>query len=107
MKQVINNRSLVYNQELYIDISEINSEHYFGIEVRHLRGFITQTDYQKGNFCVLSALGLTMGNQWDSLRAGSFENVVELLLSYDFKVFMFNTYQELFRWLSEGTRHEI
>ncbi len=76
---------------------------YYGIKSPcDSRGFITRQNYDSDNFIVLALKGITNGNCWGWF-SNDLKELVKTLVLNDFEVYEFDTYQELFRWLSETT----
>jgi hypothetical protein len=103
--QQVSQSANISNKVSYVDVTEVSSSYYFGIEATssgESRGFIAQTNYRMGNFEAFAGYRLTIGNRWSEFSDGSLQTLIKLLLSHNFKIFMFDTYQALFAWLAES-----
>ena len=81
--------------------SDVNPYKYYGVSSVHQgKGYITQDNFEEGDFKVMCLSGLTRGNSWLSLRNPSLPVLIERCLQSK-QVFEFNTPQELAKWLSE------
>lgn len=65
------------------------------------RGFVVQAEYNKGNFVGLAAYRVTKGNRWYP-AAPTLPALVAKLLADGFSVYLFDTPERLFLWLSNG-----
>jgi len=59
-----------------------------------------QTNYNNGNFKVFSSMRITTGTGWESMQESTLSDTIENLLDSEFKVFEFETPEELFSWLA-------
>lgn len=73
----------------------------YGIYYNYNKGFIYQESYRYGNYKTLARTDLTMGNSWTCLQYPLLIDIVEAAIEMGFKVYEFDTPQELFKWLSE------
>lgn len=77
--------------------SQANDVLYYGAETPcgGNRGFITQSKY--GLYDIRCLHGLTNGNGWD-ITASSLDKLIEKALNLNWKVFEFETPEELMKW---------
>lgn len=95
-------KKVVIKQELKeVSVSNLSTDKYYGIK-EVSKGFISQSDYDSNRFIVLCVMGITLGNSWGSYsNCRSLKTLTEKLISDGFEVYEFDTYKELFKWLSE------
>lgn len=80
----------------------VSPEMYYGIRSPFQRkGFIVREQFQAGYFKTQCPGLLTNGNDWTH-RNESLADLLNDLRGSKFAVFEFDTYQELFKWLSES-----
>lgn len=89
-----------------VAVNRVDPSKYYGVRllrsVDEYSGFISQEEYQSGNFRVMTASGITYGNNWDSFRDENLSILLSKLLNNgSFEIFEFDTYQELFQWISK------
>ncbi len=99
MKQVINEIP-----QDYVYSGKACKSKYYGIQSRlNGKGFILRADYGDDQlYTNRSIQGLTYGNSWPTIPASSnIQQYIKNLIEGSFKVFEFETPQELFLWLAE------
>lgn len=101
MKKVLN----VVNVAPDVIVPNINK--YYGIELDDgARCFVTRNAYRGGDYRVLCSKQLTEGNSVCNLiNKTSLFDILQSALSNKYKVYEFDTPQELFRWV--GTDVEL
>lgn len=99
MKQVIENKP----EATTTFCKDVNGRKYYGVNPTYnQKGFIIQEKYREGLFSAVSGDGLTRRNGWDLIKSSSsLPQYIENLIKADFKVFEFDSPQELFAWLAE------
>lgn len=112
MKQIIKELP----KDDFVFPSDVDESKYIGyLSGRNNRGFLIKNSYPKGEFYLVCAHGVTICNNWDSPlklnrlnRPTSFREAIDAILKYHEtavivgKLFVFDTPQELFKWVSEG-----
>jgi hypothetical protein len=94
MKQVISNP----NPQTYVSLKEVNSNLFYGVVAHGTKGFITRERYQAGDYFAACFNGVNCGSRWDAFH-GTFTQVFDgLLTNGNFKIYEFNTWQELLTW---------
>lgn len=95
MKKVVNEK------EKEVAISACNVNKYYGFYSKNAscKGFIAREDFENGKFTAYCTEHITEGNNFDSTN--TFEDCLKMLVSRGFQVYEFDTYKQLFKWLSE------
>jgi hypothetical protein len=83
------------------EVSKVSESKYYGIEDRGDKAFITQSEYDSNNFILLATEALTLGNAYSTRCTENLEVLLTELINTGFVVYEFDTYKELFKWLSE------
>jgi hypothetical protein len=84
------------------DRDERLDEFYYGVKpADNQKGFISRVDYDSGTFRVYAIDTMTRGNYWDSYNSTDLKSILVTLLGRSKEVFVFDTPQELLKWLSE------
>jgi hypothetical protein len=85
-----------------IEASKVSPNKYYGVlDNAGDRGFITRSEYESGDYIVLCTYGVTAGNGYYAETTESLSELVTSLVNSEVKVYEFDTYKELFKWLSE------
>ena len=75
---------------------------YYGVKMSiNQKGFISRRDYGSGDFRLYAVEAVTRGNYWCSYDSTDLKSILSTLLDRSKEVFVFDTPQELFEWLSE------
>ena len=82
-------------------VSKVSVLKYYGIEDNGDKAFITQSEYNSNNFIALSPDHLTQGNSYFTDCTKNLEGILTEFINLGFVVYEFDTYKELFKWLSE------
>jgi len=98
MKEVIT----VKTKQKTVEASKVSSIKYYGVldSVKD-RGFITRSEFESGDYIVLSTVEVTEGNGYFTDTTESLSELITSLVNSGIKVYEFDTYKELFKWLSE------
>ena len=98
MKEVIT----VKTKQKTVEASKVSPIKYYGVldSVKD-RGFITKSEYESGDYMVLGTDGITEGNGYYTDTTESLSELITSLVNSGIKVYEFDTYKELFKWLSE------
>ena len=80
---------------------KISSDLYYGVMIGIYKGFITKTEYYHGCYTILSSNYITKGNGWQTCDNETLSGIIDTVIKKGDVVFVFNTYKELFKWLSE------
>lgn len=86
-----------------VSIKDLSVKKYYGVkENLGIKGFITQSDFDTNRFVALCTDEVTRGNNWPAFDGcRSLKTLTEKLIKAKFEVYEFETYKELFKWLSE------
>jgi hypothetical protein len=85
-----------------IEASKVSPIKYYGVrDSVGDRGFITRSEYESGDYIVLCVEEVTEGNGYYTDTTESLSELITSLVNLEFKVYEFDTYKELFKWLSE------
>lgn len=97
MKQVVKQLETVTPETVSMD-------KYYGVEfMGFYRGFIVAEKHKELPCKIYASRNVTRGNGWDNFNRPNLKETVSTLLeNRNFKVFEFDTHQELFRWVSES-----
>lgn len=84
----------------------LSDEKYYGVleTIRPSKGFLMSKDYRCNNgYRVICRDQVTRGNNFPFLNSATLEDFKKKVIedSYIFTVYEFETFQELFKWLSE------
>lgn len=102
MKEIVKN-----NPPAHITVGindfEFNRHKYYGVSPNNsLKGFITRTKYNDGEFIVVAARELTNGNGWPLIVPNTDgKALISDLLTLDFHVYEFGSFKHLFDWLNK------
>ena len=86
---------------------KVDTHLYYGIAKGKDKGFISRPKYEEGSYRAFCLAYLTKGNYWDSAAwhsvagADTLEGFIRSLHLKRFKIYVFNTGQELAAWLAE------
>jgi hypothetical protein len=98
MKEVI----VVKTKQKTIEASKVSPTKYYGVhDTIGDRGFITRSEFESGDYIVLCTVDITRGNGYNVDSTRFLSELITSLISKGIKVYEFNTYKELFKWLSE------
>jgi len=88
-----------------VALSRVSEDRYYGISTPvskgFMKGFITRTNYNGGDFIAVARNYLTNGNGWTALRAYSLKETIKKVVNEGYVVYEFDTHTELFKWLAE------
>ena len=76
---------------------------YYGVLIDNSqKGFITREQYRSGQYTLRAVDRLTSGNGWFKCEDDDLISLLKEILDNENRhVFVFNTHQELFKWLAE------
>lgn len=78
---------------------QVKCTDYIGLQLSGCKGFVTSTHFESGRYVLRAARSVTIGNGWDG-EYKSLKDAVEYILTLGGEVFVFDSDNELFRWLS-------
>lgn len=93
MKQVIE------KTETTVRPAECSEQKYYGLKTDQDKGFIIQERYKSGEFYAVCVESLTYHNSWNS--NSNLNQLIRQLVKDGFKVYEFDTPEELFAWLAK------
>ena len=85
-------------------LDKVDVEKYYGFSNRLNTGnfgFITREKYNEGKYRVQFCYCVTKGNQLVECSRDTLKETVIALLSYNLKVYEFDTFSDLFKWLGD------
>lgn len=82
-------------------VNNVDPMKYYGIISQFkVIGFITKIEYWTGEFIAKGFRELTNGNGW-AIQNSDLTELIKYLINQEFKVYEFDTWQELLKWASE------
>lgn len=101
MKKVILSPRL----EAVTTIQGCDNKKYYGIEIHGVKGFITSKTFDRADYMLLCADGLTAGNGWDTIDTSelSLQQLIRQLIEDEFNVYQFTDRKEFFEWLQSDS----
>jgi hypothetical protein len=86
-----------------IGVIEVSDDKYYGmINALGNKGFVVRANFEAGYYRMMSVEGFTNGNSYSSNY--NLTTLISKFTSDGCKVFEFDTYQELFKWLIEDEK---
>ena len=86
-------------------LGDATDRKYYGIsQHKTIKGLITRSDYNRGDWQARCRDSFTMANKWGNWSGDhhtSLQALISKLITEGYKVYEFDTPQELFKWLSE------
>lgn len=89
----------VINLREIIRPNETSFNKYYGVEGFGQRGFITREQFRRGNYVLRCLKSITQANGWSISDAATLEKAINQALAQNWRVYQFDTYQELGKWL--------
>lgn len=77
---------------------------YYGIKFidgNYDKGFISRENYDRDSYKIMALDKITNGNTYYYYKKDSLTDLIDKLKSDKHEVYIFTTYQELFKWLAE------
>ena len=95
-------KEVIVTKQKTVPASKVSQSKYYGIrDTIGDRGFISRSEFDSGEYIVLCRVDITMGNGYNVDSTQSLPKLITSLVSGGIKVYEFDTYKELFKWLSE------